>query len=65
MSGYDKSTGVDINCWFCSTTIRNCIIKNNYGGATAGVGIRINGFLTTLPVIVNTVFVMMMEWRGL
>lgn len=48
------SYGVGISCWFCSTTISNCIIKNN-SGVQWGAGIDIRGS-SAQPVIVNTIF---------
>jgi hypothetical protein len=50
----DLDYGVGIECLFCSTTIRNCIIKNN-SGVQWGAGIDIRGS-NAHPVIVNTIF---------
>jgi len=50
----DLSYGVGISCWFCSSTISNCIIKNN-SGVQWGAGIDIRGS-TANPIIVNTIF---------
>ncbi|UCF95193.1 MAG: right-handed parallel beta-helix repeat-containing protein [Desulfobacterales bacterium] len=46
--------GVGIDCWFCATTIRNCIIRNN-AGVQWGAGIDIRG-ATAPPVIANCIF---------
>jgi hypothetical protein len=46
--------GVGIKCSYCSTTLRNCIIKNN-SGVQWGAGIDIRGS-TANPVIMNTIF---------
>ena len=50
----DLDYGVGIECLFCLTTIRNCIIKNN-SGVQWGAGIEIWGS-NSHPVIVNTIF---------
>jgi hypothetical protein len=54
MNGFSTSNGVGVACWWCSSIISNCIIKNNSGPQWgAGIDIRPSSAHSE---IINTIF---------